>query len=85
MKDKVQEEKLNRVFINQSGLMYAAPAALHPSDAESTFPTLDMIIVLSKENQPISRDVMIGKIVELGNARLQATLAPATPTEEKNA
>lgn len=78
-------EKPNRVFINQGGLFYAAPQALSVNDAESTFPTPDMIEVLSKQEQPISREVMIDKILKLGASRMNAVLAPATPTEEKNA
>jgi hypothetical protein len=70
-----------RVFINESGKFYAAEAPFSHSDAESTFPTPDMIEVLSKEQKPISRDDMVGKILELGNARMWAVLAPSTPAE----
>jgi hypothetical protein len=76
-----QQEKPNRVFIDQHGKFYAAPQALHPSDAESTFPTPDMIEVLSKEDRPISRDDLTGKIIELGNTRMRAVFNPVTPSE----
>lgn len=65
-----------RVFINEGGKFYAADKPFHPNDAESTFPTPDMVTVLAKEQKPLSREEMLQKIVDLGNQRIMGTLVP---------
>lgn len=62
-----------RVFINESGRIYRAEEPKSIADAESNFPTADMLAVL--DENPVTREEMIKKIIDLGNKRATAVLA----------
>lgn len=71
----VQEDKNTRVFIDQGGKFYKGAEAKSTSDMESVHPTKDMLEVLDVTDG-VSREVMLAKIIELGNRRNEAVLAP---------
>lgn len=66
----------DRVFINEAGKFYKAKKAGSPADMESNLPTSDMLEVL--DANPIPREEMVGKIIDLGNRRVASILAPET-------
>lgn len=69
------DNKNKRVFINTEGKFYKGDKPLDISDMEAMHPTEDMLQVLDTEIG-VRREEMLGKIIELGNKRLAAVLAP---------
>lgn len=64
---------MSRVFINENGKFYKADEPTSPNHAESTFPTPDMLTVLTDE--PCTREEMIRKINEDVVTKFNAVLA----------
>lgn len=71
---------VKRVFIDQGGMFYAAAEKLSEHDAESNFPTQDMRDVL--DETPVYREVMIDRIIKLGNKRTNAVLGHPNPVDD---
>lgn len=63
-----------RVFIDQNGKFYKGDKATNDSDMESNHPTEDMLAVLT--DSPMRREEMLAKIINLGNKRITAVIAP---------